>query len=360
MVLHFSHVKWWSMAAEASPNLPDRAVHDLADPVLVLDPRTLRVVGANHRAGELLGYDFPDLQSMPIADIHPLDEDRIHRFVGETLRDSRARVEETSCFTAESQFVPAEVVGSAVRHEGRPRVLVVVHDLRQREQFGLREELERVRTVTRAFVGDIRAALSPVRAAVGGGGAEKRSAGAGGSAVEAGGAEQTSADADGSGDEPTVALAHVDRILDELVVVVGEPTDPGHERVLLSQAVNDAWMQVDSGHASIEVHENVAFAAHRDSLLRMLGNLFENAIQHGGDAASIEVGVVGPGNGFYVQHDGPGLRREERDRLFSGAEVPTDDHRFGLLVVERLVEAHGWDIRVEESPTGEVRFVVRF
>lgn len=321
------------MAAEASPRLPDRAAHDLADAVLVLDPRSLRVVGANYRARDLLGYDFPALQSMPIGDIHPLDEVRVNQFIGETLRDGTGRIEETSCFTVESEFVPAEVVGSPVRHEGEPRVLVVVHDLRHREEFGVREELERVQAVTREFVEDARASLSRVR-----------------EAVESSEATDTVAS----------SIARVDRLLDALDSVVGDGSNRAHEQVTLSHAVNDARMRVGTDSASIEVVDDVAFPAHRESVLRVLGNILENSVVHADDGVNVEVGVVGPANGFYVQDDGPGIPQSERGRLFSRDAASADGEQFGLLVVERLVAAHGWDIRVEESPSGGARFVVRF
>ena len=63
--------------------------------------------------------------------------------------------------------------------------------------------------------------------------------------------------------------------------------------------------------------------------------------------------------GFYVADDGPGIPREQRTDVFeSGYSTVSDGTGFGLAIVQEVVEAHGWSIRVTESTAGGARFEV--
>ncbi len=67
---------------------------------------------------------------------------------------------------------------------------------------------------------------------------------------------------------------------------------------------------------------------------------------------------VGPlTDGFYVADDGPGIDPDERERVFEPGHTTDDDGTgFGLAIVERIAEAHGWEVSVTESRTGGARF----
>jgi methyl-accepting chemotaxis protein len=72
-------------------------------------------------------------------------------------------------------------------------------------------------------------------------------------------------------------------------------------------------------------------------------------------------GSMGTGGGFYVEDDGPGIPPELRDRIF---ETGFTTNRgaggtgFGLAIVAKVVDAHGWTIRAMESDAGGARFEV--
>jgi signal transduction histidine kinase len=62
-------------------------------------------------------------------------------------------------------------------------------------------------------------------------------------------------------------------------------------------------------------------------------------------------------NGFYVADDGTGIDPSERDAVFDpGHSTERDGTGFGLSIVERIAEAHGWEVSVTESRTGGARF----
>ena len=57
--------------------------------------------------------------------------------------------------------------------------------------------------------------------------------------------------------------------------------------------------------------------------------------------------------GVFIEDDGPGIPPEERERVFEkGNTTREDGSGFGLAIVERIVDAHGWDVRVAESDGG--------
>jgi two-component system sensor histidine kinase PrrB len=97
--------------------------------------------------------------------------------------------------------------------------------------------------------------------------------------------------------------------------------------------------------------------------LRLLvDNLLVNAARHGG--GKVHVTLVAAGPQLCVDDDGPGVARDDRERIFEpfarvgGTEVPGSG--LGLALVSQQVRTHGAAIEVDESPLGGARFAVRF
>jgi signal transduction histidine kinase len=97
---------------------------------------------------------------------------------------------------------------------------------------------------------------------------------------------------------------------------------------------------------------------------RILGNLIENARNHGGGALLID---VAPARGerlrISVEDGGPGVARGERDRIFERfARGSAARHRIGTGLGLALVAEHsaamGGAAWVEDRPSGGARFVV--
>jgi len=62
-------------------------------------------------------------------------------------------------------------------------------------------------------------------------------------------------------------------------------------------------------------------------------------------------------DGFYVADDGAGIDPSERDAMSEPSHsTRTDGTGFGLAIVERIAEAHGWEVSVTESRAGGARF----
>lgn len=88
---------------------------------------------------------------------------------------------------------------------------------------------------------------------------------------------------------------------------------------------------------------------------RLVENLLRNAVDHGGSPVTVTVGEHA--GGFYVADDGPGVDEERADAIFEpGFTTASDGTGFGLTIVKRIADAHGWRVDVAESDAGGARF----
>ncbi|WP_435360323.1 PAS domain S-box protein [Haloarchaeobius sp. DFWS5] len=193
-------------------------------------------------------------------------------------------------------------------------------------------------------------------------------------------------------------LGHVEAGLDRMEDIVGDvlalarqgqtvtETEPTDLRSLLEQA----WGNVDTKSATLTVTDTFTIEADHSRLLRAFENLFRNAIEHGGETVTVEIGLLEPAtldpadgpsllddasefefpeesatpdpepptpDGFYVADDGVGMPKEVRENAFN-SEFTTSDEGLGigLWVVREVASAHGWTTRVVESAEGGARF----
>jgi len=116
-------------------------------------------------------------------------------------------------------------------------------------------------------------------------------------------------------------------------------------------------LSVDTGRATLEIDTSRGVEADQSRLRQLLENLCHNAVEHGGEDVTVSVGTVD--DGFYVADTGPGIPESDRKKVFeSGYSTGEDGTGFGLRIVEEVVDAHGWDIRVTDSDQGGARFEI--
>ncbi|MDS0281614.1 ATP-binding protein [Haloarcula onubensis] len=160
-----------------------------------------------------------------------------------------------------------------------------------------------------------------------------------------------------------VARAHdrMETLIDDVLTLArqGQSIDE-RERVRLSAVTTDAWASVTAETASMTIEQDGSFLADETRLTQLLENLFRNAVEHGGDAVTVRVGVLDGGGGFYVADDGVGIPETDRERVlesgYSTAEAGTG---LGLSIVTEIAQAHDWDIDVRTSADGGARFEIR-
>ncbi|MFC7137933.1 sensor histidine kinase [Halobaculum litoreum] len=86
-------------------------------------------------------------------------------------------------------------------------------------------------------------------------------------------------------------------------------------------------------------------------------NLLRNAVDHGGDGVTVTVGDCD--GGFFLEDDGPGIDTVEGGDVFeAGISTANGGTGFGLAIVSRIVDAHGWSVDVTESESGGARFEI--
>jgi len=120
--------------------------------------------------------------------------------------------------------------------------------------------------------------------------------------------------------------------------------------------VGKCWAGVETAEATLEIDEEFTIHGDRDRLRHVFENLFRNAVKHGGEGVTVRVGRVGE-DCFYVEDDGPGIPADDRETAFEpGHTSTTDGTGFGLTIVKRIAEAHGWDVTITDGRGGGARF----
>ena len=159
-------------------------------------------------------------------------------------------------------------------------------------------------------------------------------------------------------DEIDQALARMEAIIDDVLTLARQgETVVDTEPVEFETVARDAWRNVDTGEAELTVSGSTTLEADYDRLLSILENLYRNAVDHVGTDVALRVGATDAG--FFVEDDGPGIPEEDRDLVFdTGFTTAEGGTGFGLSIVERLAEAHGWSVTVSEGREGGARFDV--
>ncbi|PSQ12972.1 hypothetical protein BRC98_02360 [Halobacteriales archaeon QS_7_68_65] len=172
-----------------------------------------------------------------------------------------------------------------------------------------------------------------------------------------------------------VADAHdrMGTLIDDLLTLAREGAPIAErEPIDLAATVDACWRNVDTADAELAVDAERVVEADRSRLQQLLENLFRNAVEHGSTSSRTEpddavehgggnttVRVGETDDGFYVADDGPGVPADERERVFEGGYSTGEANTgFGLLIVERIAEAHGWEVALVESEDGGARFEI--
>jgi signal transduction histidine kinase len=183
------------------------------------------------------------------------------------------------------------------------------------------------------------------------------------------------------------ALSRMEAIAEDTLTLArqGETIDET-ERIKLTDIVGKCWATVDTKKATIEIVDEMTFEGDPGRLRHAFENLFRNSVEHGStgsrtesndsvehgstsnrappDAAvergesdvTIRVGRYDE-RGLYVEDDGPRIPADRReDVLNPGHSSARGGTGFGLTIVKRIVEAHGWELCVTEGTDGGARF----
>ena len=324
------------------PIARDRVVDTINDGVFVVDTDD-RLVDVNPQGRRFLatiGIDDEALVGRPFPSLLPNTELR-DRYEAVTERETETSFE-VAVGLRHVRLTVTPIDDGRDRHVGW---LVVTHDVtdRNRREKRLERQNERLEEFASIVSHDLRNPL----------------------AVADGYRELARESDDPDEYLERIARAHdrMETIIDDVLTLAREGadvTDP--EEVDLGRLAERAWEGVDTGDATLEVHSRTPIRADPARLRRLLENLFRNAVEHGsGSSLQVGVGVTdvdfGSGVLVYVEDDGPGIPPNQRDRIFeAGYSTAEEGTGFGLSIVKRIAEAHGWSVAVTDGERGGVRF----
>ena len=167
-------------------------------------------------------------------------------------------------------------------------------------------------------------------------------------------------------------VAEVDRlegVVAELLEL-SRPREPAIEEVpldpVLRRAADFLAPTAREKGVRVELASAVARVAARgdsDQIYQVVLNLTVNAIQALGAGGTVRLRSLAEADGFVgfeVEDDGPGIRPEDRDHLFTPffTKRPAGTG-LGLAIVERIVQSHHGRIEVESAPGHGARFRIR-
>ena len=157
-------------------------------------------------------------------------------------------------------------------------------------------------------------------------------------------------------DRSIAAMEDMEQLIDDLLTLAREGrTVAETEPVAFEAVAESAWPFVGDG-PTLVVESDGTVEADEHRLAELLGNCFRNAGEHGGEAVTVWTGITE--DGFYVEDDGPGVPKTERDRVFeSGVTASESGSGLGLAIVANIAEAHGWSVTVEDGREGGARFI---
>lgn len=175
-------------------------------------------------------------------------------------------------------------------------------------------------------------------------------------------------------DDALTAIERGQSLIEDVLVLSRQGDVVGEiEPVDLAGLVDVCWQTVGTDAATRTVATDRTIRADRSRVQQLLENLIRNAVEHGSTSSdsqarqdaveqadpTVEITVGDLEDGFYVADDGPGIPSKIRDEAFTpGATTTADGSGFGLAIVEEIVTAHGWDIRITDSECGGARFEI--
>ncbi|MBU2966779.1 sensor histidine kinase [Amphritea sp. 2_MG-2023] len=133
---------------------------------------------------------------------------------------------------------------------------------------------------------------------------------------------------------------------------------------LLTETVRDqAHTQIDFSYTAKT--DDIRIPGDKVSLKEALKNLLENAVRYGPDINQIDI-TLSPCDGNLVEiiidDSGPGIpghQRRQAIQRFSRLSSDVSGSGLGLAIVETVIQAHQGTLKLERSPSGGLRVLIR-
>lgn len=270
---------------------------------------------------------------------HPKDQPTVERAVRQCVETDESYELESRIVTAAGDRRWVRIKGESV-HEGSDRLLRgAINDItaQKEREIELQRQNDRLEEFAGVVAHDLRNPLSTAR-------------GYTDLAAKTGDLDHLST--------VRTALDRMDAIVEDTLTLAREGQTVGERsRIEADDLVAECWQLIETGDATVDCVDPFSFQGDPDRVQHVFENLFRNSIEHGPATVTITVGRLEDGNGFYIADDGPGILPEEREDVFDpGHTEQAEGTGFGLAIVKRIAEAHGWSVTLTDSTSGGVRF----
>lgn len=316
------------------------------DAIVIANPETGEIVDVSQAAEEFFGYTQEKLRSMDVLALHPADEQQRYRQLFEThFEHQPATVSQFDdgsplfAVTADGERIPVEINSWAIEDTDydQPLFQGVFRDIseRLRRQRELQRQNERLDEFASVVSHDLRNPLN----------------------VAQGRATLLEQECESEHIDPLqTALDRMERIVEETLMLARNGRQVGEmESIEMGEILSDCWEMIDAPATTLKF-EDSTIRADPDRLRRICENLFRNAVEHGGEDVTVRVGQADDQT-IYIADDGTGIPEDKREAVFeTGYSSTPGGTGFGLAIVQRLAEAHGWDVTLTDTESGGARF----
>ncbi|RDZ50176.1 PAS domain-containing sensor histidine kinase [Haloferax sp. Atlit-4N] len=153
------------------------------------------------------------------------------------------------------------------------------------------------------------------------------------------------------------ALDRMETIIEDTLTLARQGNSVAEmQPIKIADMAEQCWGLIETTDATLEVFDDITIQGDPDRLQHICENLFRNAVEHGGKNVSVRIGRAGEKQ-IYFEDDGIGIPPAKRDAVFEpGHSSASGGTGFGLSIVKRIAEAHGWSIAIAESSDGGARF----
>lgn len=158
----------------------------------------------------------------------------------------------------------------------------------------------------------------------------------------------------------------LDRLVTRLLTLEKStaPRRDAFEQVDLALIVResaDDLLVLDPGREVVVSAPHCIVLADPDALRQLLSNAVQNVLRHtpAQSRVSLTITVQGPWVDLTIDDSGPGIPADRRATAVRGSSSSPEGFGLGIAIMKAIAEQHGGELRLDQSPFGGLRVLVR-